>query len=247
MTYDDWPGRQSWPSGQQHGRNGQRGQEPGDDGGWQPPEWRYAQPDDQGLDPGRQYQPQQGPWNAASGARYSPSFSPSQPPHMPPRQPSQRGKSWPARHKALTGCLAFVALIIIIVAANSGRSPSSPGSGTTAGLTTTASATAATAPSPHVTQAAAAVQKSHPKKTTQATSATSQAPAPSAPAQTPPAAVAAPPVSAAPASCHPLTNGGNCYKSGEYCRDSDHSVSGVAGNGEAITCENSGGWRWEPS
>jgi hypothetical protein len=241
MTYDDRPGPQSWPSGQQHGRKGQPGQEPGYDGGWQPPEWRYGQQtgdarDGQRRDAPGQYQPQQGPWNAASGARYSPSFSPSQPPHMPPRQPPQRGKSWPSRHKALTGCLALVALIIIIiiVAANSGGSPSSPGSGTTAGLTTTASATAAKAPSQHVTQAAAAVQKS-------------QAPAPPAPAQTPPAAVVAPPVSAAPPSCHPLTNGGNCYKPGEYCRNSDHGVSGVAGDGEAISCENNDGWRWEPS
>ena len=31
---------------------------------------------------------------------------------QPPYQPPRRGKSWPARHKALTGVLAFVALII---------------------------------------------------------------------------------------------------------------------------------------
>ena len=28
-----------------------------------------------------------------------------------------------------------------------------------------------------------------------------------------------PPTTAAPASCHPLTDGGNCYSPGEYCRD----------------------------
>jgi hypothetical protein len=246
MTYDDRPGRQSWPSGQQHGRNGQREQQTGG-GRWQPPEWRHGQQtrDDQRRDAPGQYQPQQGQQNTASGARYSPPFSPSQPPHMPPRQPPQHGKSWAARHKALTGFLAFVALIIIIVAANSGGSPSSPGSGTTAGMTTTASATAAAAPSHHATRAAA-VQKTHPKRT-QTTSATSQAPASSAPAQTTPAAVVAPPASAAPAGCRPLTNGGNCYEPGEYCRGSDHGVSGVAGDGEAITCEDNDGWRWEPS
>jgi hypothetical protein len=55
------------------------------------------------------------------------------------------------------------------------------------------------------------------------------------------------PSSAPPAtSCYPLTNGGNCYEPGEYCRNSDHGVSGVAGNGEAIKCEDNNGWRWEP-
>ena len=48
-------------------------------------------------------------------------------------------------------------------------------------------------------------------------------------------------------SCHPLTNGGNCYESGEYCRNSDHGVTGVAGNGENIICSDNDGWRWEPN
>jgi hypothetical protein len=48
-------------------------------------------------------------------------------------------------------------------------------------------------------------------------------------------------------SCHPLTNGGKCYSPGEYCRTSDHGVSGVAGNGTSITCKDNNGWRWEPS
>jgi hypothetical protein len=57
-----------------------------------------------------------------------------------------------------------------------------------------------------------------------------------------------PPTTAAPAtSCHPLTDGGNCYSPGEYCRDSDHGVTGVAGNGETITCADNDGWRWEPA
>lgn len=46
--------------------------------------------------------------------------------------------------------------------------------------------------------------------------------------------------------CTPLTNGGNCYEPGEFCRNSDHGVSGVAGNGERIRCEDNNGWRWEP-
>jgi hypothetical protein len=48
-------------------------------------------------------------------------------------------------------------------------------------------------------------------------------------------------------SCYPLTNGGNCYEPGEFCRDSDHGVSGLAGDGKKITCENNDGWRWEPA
>ena len=64
-------------------------------------------------------------------------------------------------------------------------------------------------------------------------------PPPSVPTTTPP--------SPAPAACHPLTNGGRCYEAGEDCRNSDHGVSGVAGDGESITCEDRNGWRWEPA
>lgn len=54
------------------------------------------------------------------------------------------------------------------------------------------------------------------------------------------------PTQAAP-SCYPLTNGGNCYRPGEYCRNSDHGMHGVAGDGEAIVCEDNDGWRWDPA
>jgi len=185
------------------------------------------------------------------------------PPYWPPR----RGKSWPARQKAFTGILAFVGLIIVAVATSSCGSSPSTGSGTTAVMTTTAAAAAAAAtpagtpsrpatvtptgtPSHRVTHAAAPAQTTHPTKTKTATAtiaATSQAPEPPAPAPTTPAAVVPPPSSAAPASCYPLTNGGNCYEPGEFCRNSDHGVSGMAGDGEAITCEDNNGWRWEPS
>jgi hypothetical protein len=52
-----------------------------------------------------------------------------------------------------------------------------------------------------------------------------------------------------PTGCHPKTNGDNCYETGEFCRDSDHGVTGVAGNGEPIKCENTGHtvWQWEPA
>jgi hypothetical protein len=50
-----------------------------------------------------------------------------------------------------------------------------------------------------------------------------------------------------PTGCHPLSNENTCYEPGEYCRTSDYGTSGVAGDGEAITCEDNNGWRWEPS
>ena len=50
-----------------------------------------------------------------------------------------------------------------------------------------------------------------------------------------------------PINCTPLTNGGNCYEPGEYCRNSDHGASGIAGDGKSITCAYNNGWRWEPN
>ena len=65
----------------------------------------------------------------------------------------------------------------------------------------------------------------------------------------PSAAPAPAPSSAAPppASCYPKTNSGNCYEPGEFCRKADHGMSGVAGDGKAIVCEDNNGWRWEPA
>jgi hypothetical protein len=51
----------------------------------------------------------------------------------------------------------------------------------------------------------------------------------------------------APSACYPLSNSGGCYEPGEFCRASDHGMSGVAGDGEAIICEYNNGWRWEPN
>lgn len=55
------------------------------------------------------------------------------------------------------------------------------------------------------------------------------------------------PPTPAPRQCYPKTDSGNCYEPGEYCRESDHGKSGIAGDGESITCEDNNGWRWEPS
>jgi len=72
----------------------------------------------------------------------------------------------------------------------------------------------------------------------------SSAPAlPSAPA--PPPSAPSPPATAA--SCYPLSNEGTCYEPGEFCRDSDHGATGMAGDGEKIICADNNGWRWEPA
>jgi hypothetical protein len=56
-----------------------------------------------------------------------------------------------------------------------------------------------------------------------------------------------PPTTAVAAGCYPTTSGGNCYSAGELCPNADHGMSGIAGNGEHITCSYNNGWRWEPS
>ena len=75
--------------------------------------------------------------------------------------------------------------------------------------------------------------------------------APEQPAASPSAApappVAAPPPAPSAAACYPLSDEGTCYEPGEFCRDSDHGASGVAGDGEKIVCADNDGWRWEPA
>jgi hypothetical protein len=108
-------------------------------------------------------------------------------------------------------------------------------------------------PTSSSTTATPAVTVTTPLKRSLQSAITRPAPAPVTATRT---TVAAAPVTPAPppptsstvgASCHPLTNSGNCYEPGEFCRKSDHGVTGVAGDGERITCENNNGWRWEPT
>jgi len=108
-------------------------------------------------------------------------------------------------------------------------------------------------PSPVVTKSRTPATSAPPKTTAAAAPVQTSA----APAYTPPPAPA--PTTQAPQapqttqtttqaqSCYPLTDGGNCYEPGEYCRDDDHGVSGIDGDGDAITCEDNDGWRWERS
>jgi hypothetical protein len=78
---------------------------------------------------------------------------------------------------------------------------------------------------------------------------------PVTPVSSQPSPPSAPPTSApkprstptpAPAGCYPKASSGNCYEPGEYCSTADHGMTGVAGDGKPIICENNNGWRWEP-
>ena len=63
---------------------------------------------------------------------------------------------------------------------------------------------------------------------------------------TAPSAAPSPTTPPAKTACHPLSRAGHCYEPGEDCSDADHGLTGVAGDGEAIVCEDDNGWRWEP-
>ena len=97
--------------------------------------------------------------------------------------------------------------------------------------------TESAAPAPAVTTAAPSAEPA----------ATTAEPAPTMAAPSTAPAAAPTQASATPAGCHPMSDEGTCYEPGEYCRDDDHGTSGVAGDGEAITCEDNDGWRWEPA
>jgi len=50
-----------------------------------------------------------------------------------------------------------------------------------------------------------------------------------------------------PSGCYPKTSSGHCYEPGEFCPHADVGMRGVAGDGEAIICEDNNGLRWEPA
>jgi hypothetical protein len=115
---------------------------------------------------------------------------------------------------------------------------------------------ASAAPVPSVTHAASHAVSSRPVPsathpvTHAASHAVSSSPVTVVPVSSSPVTAPEPsrvPVAASPAvSCYPLTGSGHCYQPGEYCRTTDHGMSGIAEDGQDITCENDDGWRWEP-
>jgi hypothetical protein len=109
------------------------------------------------------------------------------------------------------------------------------------------------APAPAFTTSTTTMTTTRPLPTTTTspppttTTTTRPVPAPTTTTTAPAPTVPSPTTPPAPTGCHPLSSGGNCYEAGELCSAADHGLSGVAGNGEAITCEDNNGWRWEPS
>jgi hypothetical protein len=186
---------------------------------------------------------------------------PNQPKVPSPRPPRRNSPS--KRNVILLAIAAFLVIGFIAAAVNgSGKSAKPVAATASSAATVKASSSAvsrasaasdATAPPPAPARTAHVAAPPAPARTTPAAAPppsvrTTHAAAPPEPARTTPAAAPPPPpASTAPASCRPLTNGGNCYEPGEFCRASDHGVSGVAGDGKAITCENNDGWRWEPA
>jgi hypothetical protein len=147
--------------------NGQDWRQPG-----QNPQEGYSQPwqpqqDDQyahqqrlGAPPqgtaGQQYPLQQQPWERSQFGQQQPYGQPWQPqdqqypPQAPPWQqqpvPPQRAprrKSWPARHKVLSGFIAAGAITIIAVAASSSNKPIAPAADSTTAASSPASPAAA--------------------------------------------------------------------------------------------------------
>lgn len=74
---------------------------------WEPQPWEQ---------PNRQHQPYEQP-SPPQDQQDAPQHAPLQQSAIPPQSPTgQKRKSWPARHKVLTGLIAFGALVIIAVA-----------------------------------------------------------------------------------------------------------------------------------
>ncbi|QUW82451.1 hypothetical protein SMIR_27920 [Streptomyces mirabilis] len=44
--------------------------------------------------------------------------------------------------------------------------------------------------------------------------------------------------------CSIVSNSGNCYEAGQYCRNRDHGASTTDAGGAGITCAYRNGWRW---
>jgi hypothetical protein len=151
----------------------------------------------------------------------------------PPRKP------WSRRRKIILWSLAGVVALFVLIG-TLGGSPRTPVSHHNAPVIPAVTATSSpAAPSP-----AAVVAKSpapQPQPTTQQPVAQQTTPAPvhtttTAPQPPPPAP-----------GCSPKTASGNCYQPGEFCSAAEHGMTGVAGDGAQIECENTdpgSTWHW---
>jgi hypothetical protein len=155
----------------------------------------------------------------------------------------------------LFSIIGFIVLLFIIgaLAGSHGTKPGSAQSPVTAEAPAlvTASVSPATVTQPSASRvrspdaaASATPRPASPRSATSRPVAVPSTSRPPAPKATP--TRSASPTAAAPAGCNPKTNAGNCYEPGEYCRDDDHGMTGLAGDGKEIKCEDNDGWRWEP-
>jgi hypothetical protein len=176
------------------------------------------------------------------GQQWQPVDQPPQPlPQSEPPQPPPGKRSVRLQLLIGFGGLALLAVMGVCISAVTASGRGSQPQATPAAVAATATAAATVKPiaAPTVKPTAAPTA-----------AAPTTAPTPIVPPQAPPPAppaTAPPPPTAAALGCYPLTNSGNCYEPGEYCRNSDHGMTGRAGNGESIICEYNNGWRWEPA
>lgn len=191
----------------------------------------------------------QGPgwWMASDGKWYPPTATAGGPPNQQENPPTARtlGNLWQRFRRlpmaAQVVSWAVVALILIVaISSGASKKPTHPISATAA--TTAVPATTVVRPTTTMAPATTA-----PPTTTVVTAPpTTVAPVSQAPVVTSPPVTAAPTPVAPASSCYPTTSSGNCYEPGEYCPTKDYGMTGVAGDGKQIKCENNNGWRWEP-
>lgn len=164
----------------------------------------------------------------------------------------QKGSPMKKEHKAGSVIASFAAVAVIAVTASGCKATSA---GSTSPLASFSAIAPAASPSPSPSPTATS-SPSPASAAARPTVKPRRRAAPARPAPSSSKAVAPPlrtatataPAAAAttPSGCYPLTNGGNCYEPGEFCRNRDHGATGVAGDGKAIVCEDNDGWRWEP-
>jgi hypothetical protein len=144
------PYGQSWPTqNQQYARPAQP---------WELPEHSQPQPHGQPWPPQQNQQPwpprNEQPW-PPQNQQYAPQFPPQQQLPFMPQQSQPKRKSWPGRHKVLTGLMAVGALIVIISVASASNKPSTPAADI-------AAASSSASPSAVVSSAAASAAPSTP-------------------------------------------------------------------------------------
>ena len=153
-------------------------------------------------------------------------------------------RDWSVQRRGIVTAVVGVFVFIVAIGASAPPPTTTVLSPTAAGATASSShapassppaAPSTAAPAPVVTTSRAPATSAPPKTTVAAPVRTTQAPQAPQPVQT----------TEQQQSCTPLTSGGNCYSPGEYCRKADRGTSGIDADGDAITCEDNDGWRWE--